>query len=66
MAKRKFNKADMDTILADLFETNFTKHGDHDIVIEYLLSQYIHLFGEISRTEQLDQLRGFKNLAKEL
>lgn len=66
MAKRKFNKTDMETILAQLLETNFQKHGDQDIVIEYLLSQYVHLFGEISRSAQIEQLMGFKNLAKEI
>lgn len=66
MAKRKFLKSDMEYILSKLLETNFQKHGDQDIVIEYLLSQYIHLFGEISRSAQIEQLIGFKNLAKEI
>lgn len=66
MAKRKFLKSDMEYILSQLLETNFQKHGDQDMVIEYLLSQYVHLFGEISRSAQIEQLMGFKNLAKEI
>jgi hypothetical protein len=66
MAKRKFLKSDMEYILSQLLETNFQKHGDQDMVIEYLLSQYVHLFGEISRSAQVEQLMGFKNLSKEI
>jgi len=66
MAKRKFRKADMEDILANLLENNFKKNGSDEEVIEYVISQYIHLFGEVSRPVQIEQLMGIKNLAKEL
>ena len=66
MAKRKFNKSDMEDILANLLEDNFKKNGDDEAVIAYVISQYIHLFGEVSRTVQIEQLMGIKNLAKEI
>jgi predicted RNA-binding protein len=47
MAKRKFNKSDMEDILANLLEDNFKKNGDDEAVIAYVISQYIHLFGEV-------------------
>jgi len=65
MAKRKFNKTDMEDILANLLEDNFKKNGDDEVVIAYVISQYIHLFGEVSRPVQIEQLIGIKNLAKE-
>jgi predicted RNA-binding protein len=66
MAKRKFNKSDMEDILANLLEDNFKKNGDDEAVIAYVISQYIHLFGEVSRPVQIEQLLGIKNLAKEI
>lgn len=66
MAKRKFNKSDMEDILANLLEDNFKKNGNDEEVIAYVISQYIHLFGEVSRSVQIEQLIGIKNLAKEL
>jgi predicted RNA-binding protein len=66
MAKRKFNKSDMEDILANLLEDNFKKNGDDEAVIAYVISQYIHLFGEVSRPVQIEQLLGIKNLVKEI
>ena len=66
MAKRKFNKSDMEDILANLLEDSFKKNGDDEAVIAYVISQYIHLFGEVSRPVQIEQLMGIKNLAKEI
>ena len=56
----------MEDILANLLEDNFKKNGDDEAVIAYVISQYIHLFGEVSRTVQIEQLMGIKNLAKEI
>ena len=66
MAKRKFNKSDIEDMLANLLEDNFKKNGNDEEVIAYVISQYIHLFGEVSRPVQIEQLMGIKNLAKEL
>ena len=66
MAQRKFRKSDMEDILANLLENNFKKNGNNEEVIAYVISQYIHLFGEVSRPVQIEQLMGIKNLQKEL
>lgn len=66
MAKRKFQKVDVEHIIKDVLETSFQKTGDHDAALEYIISQYVYLFGEIPRHKQVEQLIGLKTAAKDI
>jgi hypothetical protein len=64
--KRKYQKVDIEHFVKEALEISFQKTGDHDAALEYIISQYVHLFGEIPRHKQVEQMRGFKNMIVEI
>ena len=66
MAKRKFSKVDAEAAVSKLLTDCFNKTGDHQVAVEFIISQYVHLFGEVKRDEQLNQIVGIMNQVKEL
>lgn len=64
--KRKFSKADIETYINKLLDADFNKTGDHQVALEFIISQYVHLFGQVKRVDQIDTLSGIMCQIKEI
>jgi len=66
MAKRKYKRSEIFDEVRDFLEAVNKTMGNHQVGLEYIISQYVHLVAELPKIKQQEHINGLKNQVKEL